>query len=126
MKMLMLRFEKYAYWKDADDGRFEKGIIIFTHAEEKDEENLGKAVTKYVKNVKWFARKWDSNSVILHSFSHLSFSKASFESACEIIDKGAQRLSDVGMEVMKTPYGKVLNFQIELDDTPMARVFKEF
>ncbi len=126
MKMLMFRFERYEYGKDGDKYAENSSAVIFTHAEEKDEENLGRTVTKYVKNIKWFIRKWNLNGVILHSFSHLSSSKASYEGACRIIDLAQERLSSVGVKVHKTPYGKVLNFILEMDDTPMARVFKEF
>lgn len=122
----MLRFERYEYSKDGDELKENKGAVIFTHAEEHDEENLSKTVTKYVKNIKWFIRKWNLNSVILHSFSHLSVSKASFEAACTMIDRAEERLTSVGVDVKKTPYGKVLNFTLEMDDTPLARVFKEF
>ena len=49
--------------------------------EAEDEERSRKVLTKMVKNIKWLAGKFSSKSVALHSFSHLSTSRASIDFA---------------------------------------------
>ena len=50
--------------------------VIFFHVEAQDMEKRSKVVQKFVKNVKWLCGKFSTKNVVLHSFNHLSGSKA--------------------------------------------------
>lgn len=98
--------------------------VAFIHAEKEDEERAGNVETKLVKNLKWLARKNATNSIILHSFAHLSESKADPVFTKELFDRVASRLSAVGFQVVQTPYGHFLDLQLNAPGTSLARVFK--
>ena len=54
------------------------------------------AETKLVKNAKWLARKWETQKIVLHSFTHLGEKKADDEAAKELIDRVQKRLEAAG------------------------------
>ena len=104
----------------------EDAIISFINVEKEDEENLDSKVTKLIKNIKWFCNKNEVKRVILHSFAHLSESKASPENAKYILDKAEERLKSAGYEVFQTPFGYLLDFELFSKGEPLTRFFKEF
>lgn len=125
--MLLFKFTEYSYSKAGDEEKkFENAILVFTHVESKDEEILEKITTKYIKNIKWFAGKFGKPKIILHSFAHLSQDKADPKVAKTLLDNAEIRLKNSGFDVEQTPFGYVLNFSLKMDDTPLARYFKEF
>lgn len=99
----------------------------FIQVEEKDQENenTGKLVTKLVKQLKWVARKNNSNRVLLHSFAHLSNSKADPAFAKKLFDHTQERLENAGFEVYQTPYGYFLDLELKAPGKSLARVFWE-
>ncbi len=59
---------------------FENCVVAFIQVEAEDEEKPTLKVEKNLtKNLKWAARKNETNKIVLHSFAHLSDSKASAE-----------------------------------------------
>ncbi|MCD6579594.1 hypothetical protein J7L48_08950 [bacterium] len=127
MKILMFKFMEYFYSKAGEkEKKYENGILVFTHVESRDEEFLDKSTTKYIKNIKWFAGKFNKPKIILHSFAHLSKDKAYPKIAKILFDNAEDRLKNSGFDVEQTPFGFVLNFSLKMDDTPLARYFKEF
>ncbi len=103
-----------------------EAILTFINVEKEDEENLDSKVTKLIKNIKWFAKKNQVKKVILHSFAHLSESKASPENAKYVLDKAEERLKSVDYEVIQTPFGYLLDFELFSRGEPLTRFFKEF
>jgi len=101
-------------------------LVAFIHAEEKDEEDLGKVEKKLVKNLKWAAGKNETKKVLLHSFAHLSESKASPEFTKELFDKAEARLKNADYETNQTPFGYFLDLSIDLPGYSQARIFKSF
>ena len=132
----MIFCEKFAYQprmktlEDAPDvnegNEFNSAMVGFIHLEQKDEENAGYVETKLVKNLKWAARKNETNTIILHSFAHLSESKASPDLTAKIFDSAEKRLAESGYEVSQTPFGYFLDLDLEAPGHPLARLFKEF
>ncbi len=104
----------------------DKSVVVFFHAEERDEDNIGKVVQKFVKNAKWLCGKFDTKSVVLHSFNHLSMSKASPAAARAIIDDVSARLERTGYIVTVTPFGYFHEFDIHVAGDSLAKVYKEF
>ena len=52
------------------------GVVIFFHVEAEDMDKRNKVIQKFVKNTKWLCGKFATKNVVLHSFNHLSSSKA--------------------------------------------------
>ena len=92
-KVNRLRYDKAKKTLDKDFTNYidsidlkEDAIISFINVEKEDEEDLDSKVTKLIKNIKWFCNKNKVKRVVLHSFAHLSESKASPENAKYILD----------------------------------------
>ena len=104
----------------------ESAVIGFIHAEGHDEENENYIETKLVKNLKWAARKNETDRIVLHSFNHLSNSNASAEFTEVLFSKVEKRLNNSGYQTSQTPFGYFLNLEMVAPGTPLARIFKEF
>jgi len=106
--------------------RYEKCLTAFIQAELEDEDNAEKTETKLVKNLKWGAGKNDTKRIVLHSFAHLSESKASPEFTKQMFDKAQVRLTGSGYEVFQTPFGYFLDLELKAPGISQARLFKSF
>lgn len=98
----------------------------FIQVEEKDEEKETEVVKKCLKNLKWVCGKNKTKKIVLHSFAHLSESKASPEFTVKLFDHIEERLKNVGYEVEQTPFGYFLDLQVDAPGLSLARVFKSF
>jgi hypothetical protein len=103
----------------------EKTVVVFFHAEAEDEEKGKSLLDKIVKNIKWLAGKFGTKSVVIHSFDHLSSSKASPEFSEQIIKQTAEKLQNAGYTVMCTPFGYFNEFKMHVGGESLAKVFKE-
>jgi hypothetical protein len=103
----------------------EKAIVVFYQAEEEDKERKSSVITKLVKNIKWLAGKFRTKSVVLHSFSHLSTSKAPPELTEEIISETKERLSRTGYAITETPFGYLNEWKMHVAGESLAKVFKD-
>jgi predicted deacetylase len=134
MKLLMIFSDKFEYnptiktieaAETITEGKsYEKCITAFIHAEESDEEDLNKIEKKMVKNIKWACTKNNTKKVVLHSFAHLSDSKASPEFTKELFDKAEERLKNAEYEVFQTPFGYFLDLNMNAPGFSLARIFK--
>jgi hypothetical protein len=109
---------------DTEDS-LENTVVVFFHAEKEDEEKGKGLLDKLVKNIKWLAGKFGTRNVVIHSFDHLSSSKASPEFSEKIIKQAAERLQNTGYTVMCTPFGYFNEFMIHVGGESLAKVFKE-
>ncbi len=100
--------------------------VVFFQVEEKDSEDRSGVIRKLVKNIKWHAGKFGTKNVVLHSFNHLSSSKAPPDVAREILDEVVQRLNRADYHVLVTPFGYFHEFKIHVGGESLAKVFKEF
>ncbi len=138
MKLLMIYCNRFGY-KPAiknleevevhtDSAYFEQVQVMFIQVEEEDEvEGRGKSVEKKLLNfAKWIARKNETTKIVLHSFAHLSESKASVEFTKTLLDKIEVRLKNVDYEVAQTPFGYFLDLEIDAPGFSLARVFRSF
>jgi hypothetical protein len=111
---------------EAEPAENRNTVVAFVHIEPKDVEPGSSSETKLVKNAKWLARKWETPSIILHSFTHLGQEKADPEKARALLDRTKERLENAGYSVDQTPYGYFLGLKIKAPGHPLARVYKEF
>ncbi|GAK55471.1 ThrS1 protein [Candidatus Vecturithrix granuli] len=136
MKLLMIYAERFAYTtalkalESVPDIQkthaLERALVGFIHVESQDEERLSEVETKLIKNLKWAARKNETTRIVLHSFAHLSESKAAPEATRIVLANAERRLFNADYEVHQTPFGYFLDLDIQAPGTPIARIFKEF
>ena len=132
----MIYAEKFAYQTRSrtletveeyqENKQIENVLAGFIQVEKEDEEKMDKVETKLIKNLKWAAKKNNTNCILLHSFAHLSLSKANPESTKNIFDNAEKRLKDTDYEVYQTPFGYFLDLDLRAPGKSLARVFKEF
>lgn len=104
----------------------ENAVVVFFHAEKDDEEKEKSVLDKFVKNTKWLAGKFKTKNVVIHSFNHLSSSKASPEFSEQLIKQATDRLMSSGYKVLCTPFGYFNEFMMHVGGESLAKVFKEF
>jgi hypothetical protein len=135
MKLLMIYANRFAYKTNlkslesvpetTEQKTIENAVVGFIHVEEKDEVNLSNVETKLIKNLKWAARKNNTERIVLHSFTHLSESKASSEITKQLLDNSEQRLKSADYEIHQTPFGYFLDLDVDAPGNPLARLFKD-
>lgn len=135
MKLLMIYADRFAFRPalktlddapDASPGEVSRAVLGFVHVEPGDIGGGARAPTKLVKNLKWLAGKNDTQTIVLHSFSHLSEEKADPAEARVLFDRAQERLESAGYTVSQTPYGYFLDLDLQAPGHPLARVFKSF
>ena len=136
MKLLMLYTDRFAYnpasktledQPDCDEpGEILETGVGLIHAEADDEENASAVEKKLVKNLKWGARKNETQRIVLHSFSHLAETKASAEFTKALLDRTAERLRASGYEIWQTPFGYFLDLDLQAPGRSTARIFTSF
>jgi predicted deacetylase len=134
VKVLCLFVDEFSYFtqqknlentEEITEGKqFSKAILSFIQVEQTDEENdLKSREKKLVNHLKWVARKNETNSIILHSFAHLSESKASIEFTKELFNEAEKRLLNAGYSVEQTPFGYFLDLNIKAPGYSQARIW---
>jgi len=136
MKLLMFHVSEFWYktysktLENVDtqerEEKINEGIVVFIHIEKEDEERENKLKEKAVDNIRWLLKKTNTNTVVLHSFAHLSESKSSPEFAQKLIDKLKGSLEERHFITHVTPYGYFLEFQLHVLGESLAKVFKSF
>lgn len=106
--------------------RVEDAVVVFFHVEAEDAEKRSKVIQKFVKNTKWLCGKFGARNVVLHSFNHLSGSKADPEFSHAVLEEAAEKLTRTGYAVTATPFGYFNEFAIHVAGDSLAKVFKEF
>ena len=138
MKLLMIYCDRFAYkpaiktledvQEHTEGGEFTKVQVAYIQVEEGDEAaDRQKSIEKKLLNfIKWISRKNDTKNVVLHSFAHLSESKASPEFTKALFDRVETRLKNVEFEVAQTPFGYFLDLDVQAPGFSLARVFQDF
>lgn len=134
MKVLVMYVDEFSYTpaqknlEEADEVKegasYSDSLLAFIQVEETDEENDVKSrEKKLVNHLKWTARKNDCKKIILHSFAHLSESKASVRFTKEVFDLAEIRLQNGGYSTSQTPFGYFLDLQIKAPGYSLARIW---
>lgn len=103
-----------------------KAVVVFYQVEAEDMARRSKVLTKFAKNVKWLAGKFHAKTIVLHSFNHLSMSKATPEFAQGFVADTRKRLEGTGYRVTETPFGYLNEWKIHVAGDSLAKVFKAF
>jgi hypothetical protein len=105
---------------------FLDSVLAFIHIEETDESfDVKSREKKLVNHLKWVSRKNNCNRIILHSFAHLSTSKASVSFTRELFNEAEARLKNSGFEIAQTPFGYFIDFKIAAPGYSLARIWAE-
>lgn len=135
--MKMILFYAPSFWyrtfekvlEDVPEAEVERAcaeaVVVFYQVEAGDVKRRDKVLVKWAKNVKWLARKFDAGTVVLHSFNHLSPSKAPAPFAHELVEAMRARLEGVGFAVHVTPFGYLNEWKLHVAGESLAKVFKE-
>ena len=134
MKVLVIYIDEFGYepslknLESADEvtegAVYKDSILAFIQVEAEDEEfDLKSREKKLVNHLKWIARKNDCKKVILHSFAHLSDSKASVEFTKQLFDLAEKRLQNGGYETAQTPFGYFLDLNLKAPGRSLARIW---
>jgi len=107
------------------EAQCQEAVVVFYQVEEGDLDHRSKVLTKLIKNVKWLAGKFGARSVVLHSFNHLSTSKAPPDFAEPLIQDARKRLEESGYSVTVTPFGYLNEWKLHVAGESLAKVFKE-
>ena len=136
MRLLMIYANLFSYEPEiqsleigdekAKPASYKNAVVGFIHVEAHDKENAANVETKLVKNLKWAARKNNTRTIVLHSFAHLSESKADPEFTKQLFDQVEERLRKSDYETYQTPFGYFLNLNVRAPGHSFARLFKEF
>jgi hypothetical protein len=105
--------------------KIENAVVIFYHAEEEDTERRDSVRKKFIKNIKWLAGKFGTKNVVMHSFNHLSRSKAPPEFTSELVSEVRERLETSGFSITETPFGYLNEWKIHVAGESLAKVFKD-
>lgn len=134
MKLLMIYMNEFSFKPTiktiesmpdfSDEKKFENIQSAFIQVEKEDEENETAVKKKLLKNLKWIAGKNNTKKIILHSFAHLSESKADPEFTKSVFDNIEERLKNSGFDVEQTPFGYFLDLKMDAPGYSLARVFK--
>ena len=136
MKLLMIYTTHFAYetsvktlteFPDIEENKnYKNAQLAFIQIEYEDTEQINSVEKKLVKNLKWIVKKNNTNTIILHSFAHLSESKADPVITKKLFDSVEIKLKNSGFEVFQTPFGYFLNLELNAPGFSTARVFKSF
>jgi hypothetical protein len=134
MKVLVMYVGEFGYTpaqKNLDSAKkitegatYTDSILAFIQVEENDEAyDVKSREKKLVNHLKWAARKNNCIKIILHSFAHLSDSKASVDFTKELFDQAEIRLQNAGFETAQTPFGYFLDLNIKAPGYSLARIW---
>ncbi len=136
MKLLMIYAKQFSFkptikvLEDAEEvvsgQTYENVQVAFIQMEKEDEDRMKAVETKLVKNLKWVAGKNNTRHIILHSFAHLSESKADPGFTKDLFNSTQIRLEKTDYEVNQTPFGYFLDLNVDAPGFSLARVFKSF
>ena len=133
MKLLMLYTHEYwlqPYEKNLEEAPdIEEGIsmqeciVALIHVEPSDLETRSKTTTKALKQLKWLARKSNTQNIVLHSFAHLAGDSAAPEAAHSFLEDISNRLTTTGFTVCSSPFGYFNEFKLHVAGPSLAKVF---
>ena len=136
MKLLMIYCTDFSFeprhkslesWPEEGKSAVYKDVVVaFIHMEEEDIDKGKPWMKKFLNYLKWAARKNETKNIILHSFAHLSNSKAGAEETKSTLDAAQERLEDSAYIVAQTPFGYFLDLNMQAPGLSQARIFADF
>jgi hypothetical protein len=134
MKLLLIYCKTFGYTptirtldyapERSDPEQFENIQVAVIQVERGDMERESDVEKKLVKNLKWICGKNNVKQIVLHSFAHLSDSKADPDFTMSLLNRAEERMVNAGYAVHQTPFGYFLDLQVDAPGFSLARIFK--
>ncbi|MBR8536366.1 hypothetical protein KDU71_12410 [Carboxylicivirga sediminis] len=136
MKVLIFYTKEFAYTpseKNLENApepgapkAFADCLLACIQVEQNDEaKGVRSREKKLANHLKWAARKNNTNNIVLHSFAHLSDSKASVDFTKQLFDDAQMRLENADYKVAQTPFGYFLDLKIDAPGFSLARIWAD-
>lgn len=100
----------------------DEGLLVLVSVEKGDEAAPELVAEKAAAELLDLARKVGAARVVLHSFAHLFADLAAPADAVAIMQLTTERLRDLGIEVIRTPFGWFNTLEIRAKGHPLSRV----
>lgn len=136
MKVLIFYTKEFAYTpsernlenapEPGEPKTFTDCLLACIQVEQSDEaKGVRSREKKLANHLKWAARKNNTNNIVLHSFAHLSDSKASVDFTKQLFDDAQSRLENADYQVTQTPFGYFLDLKIDAPGFSLARIWAD-
>ncbi|MFH1821208.1 MAG: threonine--tRNA ligase [Methanobacteriota archaeon] len=103
-------------------GRLDEVLVVFSAAEEADEENMGEVAKNAAHEISNVAKNVEAMRIAIYPYAHLSSSLASPKVAVKLLDATAKQLRDLGLEVHRLPFGWYKAFTISCKGHPLSEL----
>jgi len=103
-------------------GQLNDVLVVFSAAEEADEENIEQVAKNAAAEISDVARKVEARRIAIYPYAHLSSSLASPKGAVKLLDAAAARLREMGFEVHRLPFGWYKAFTISCKGHPLSEL----
>lgn len=100
----------------------EEALIVLSSVERGDEHAPELVAARASTEVAKLAGQLKVSTVVLHPFAHLFAELGPPEAAIEVLRKTQQKLTEVGLHVLRTPFGWFNTLQIDAKGHPLSRV----
>jgi len=117
-------YRPYEETEKGEGVQFDESLLVWIQSEEQDPDERVSILRKMVKNIRWLAKKHNLSSIILHSFAHMSESKADTGFTEDLIAEVASHLIDRDYSVHIVPTG-FNEFKMHVFGPSLAKVFKQ-
>ncbi|MDI6884392.1 MAG: threonyl-tRNA synthetase editing domain-containing protein, partial [Hadesarchaea archaeon] len=107
---------------DQRSGRLEEVLVVFTAAEEEDEDNIDAIAKNAAREITEVAKKVEAERVALYPYAHLSPSLAPPKVAIRLLDATAAELRKLGLEVRRLPFGWYKAFRLSCKGHPLSEL----
>jgi threonyl-tRNA synthetase len=99
-------------------------LVVFACSEKPDERNPSAVVDKAIEMIVDIADQIKPTHVVLHSFAHLSDDLARPDVAKRVLHEMHRKLTSLGYECLKTPFGWRDTFELRVKGHPVSKVFR--
>ncbi|MEM2889803.1 MAG: threonyl-tRNA synthetase editing domain-containing protein, partial [Candidatus Hadarchaeum sp.] len=103
-------------------GQIDDVLVVFSAAEEADEENIKQVAKNAADEIANVAKKVEAQRVAIYPYAHLSSSLASPKTAIKLLDATAEELQKQGLEVHRLPFGWYKAFTISCKGHPLSEL----
>lgn len=111
---------------DPRKDHLEDVLVCFTCFEKQDEARGDEIVGKFVEGLKVDVSRLGCSRVLIYPYAHLSKSLGSPRLAKEFLRNLEERLTDVGIETHRSPFGWYKAFSLSCIGHPLAEAYREF
>ena len=107
-------------------GTVQDCLVAFVQLEAADLDQGPSVTRKFLKHVKWQARKREVQRVVLHSFAHLGAEQSAPQTdALAFFEELLTRLAAAGFATHATPFGHSCAWDLSVHGEPIAKVWKQ-